>query len=205
MLRNTPTQYKLADKAITLLNKRAIRRFNEAKSKLSILKFDELNVVRQVKTLYELLTADNQEVFLDLAQLVYERTKPHGKKKPDLDWLMDILMAYNETTLYVYENEVQRKREYTTESIIAAHNKPAELNKGLYKWSRFTTQYADIITDEATLKAFKDGGVKRVRWNTEEDAKVCHICDPLDGKVFEIEKAPPKQHWHCRCWLTPAD
>ena len=68
-----------------------------------------------------------------------------------------------------------------------------------------TATYADLVADEATLQAFKDAGVKRVRWRTEEDEKVCKYCRPLDGKVFDIDKVPPKQHWGCRCWFEPAD
>lgn len=180
-------------------------------------------MIRLVKTLYEQLESDNLEVFLDLARMVYaqshkqtilSRRVARAARSADEDqeweeltelWLLDFLEQPSPVTHYIYQHEVGRKREYTTEAVNAAQDKATELDKALIKWSRFTAEYADIITDEATLKAFKDGGVKRVRWNTEEDAKVCHICEPLDGKVFDIDKAPPKQHRHCRCYYTSAD
>lgn len=197
--------YKITDQAIALLNKRATRRFSECRSRLSQLRFDELNIIREVKSLYDQLAKDNKNIFLELAQEQYRATEPHGEEPPNEDWLLALLLEYNPTTLYVYEHEVDRKREYATESIIASDEKSQEFKKALVRWSNFTAEYADIITDEATIKAFDDAGVERVMWNTEDDAKVCHICEPLDGKVFDIDKAPPKQHWHCRCWLTPAD
>lgn len=206
MAKKLPRQYELADKAIALLNKRAVKRFTNAKDKLSLLKFDEVTVIQTVKALYEELDADNKKIFLDLAQMVYEATEPHGDREDEIDemWLIDFLESLNPVTKYQYSNEVLRKREYTTEAVNASKTKAGELNSGLRKWSNFTAQYADMIADEAMMKAYKDGGVEKVKWNTEEDDSVCEICEPLDGQVFPIDKAPPKQHWHCRCWYTPA-
>lgn len=196
--------YELTDKAIKLLNKRAVTRFRAAQAKMSKGGFDELNVIRTVKELYKELANDNHQIFLELAREQYVLLEPHGNEKPTAGWLEHLLLMYSPVTLYVYEHEVTRKRDYATESIIASKTKKAEIKKALIRWSKFTAEYADIVTDEATLKAFKDAGVKRVTWNTEEDDRVCEKCDPLNGKTFDIDKVPPKQHWGCRCWLTPA-
>ena len=196
-----PNLYDLSDKAITLLNRRAIKRFSETRSRLGLLRFDELNVIRQVKELYNALDKDNREVFLDLSVMVYERTEPHGGKEPDEAWLAAFLKEYNPVTLYIYVNEVDRKREYAAESIIAASEKAEEFQRALKHWANFTAEYADLVTDAATVKAFKDAGVKRVIWHTEQDEKVCGECEPRDGKVYPIDKIPPKPHWGCRCVL----
>ena len=43
--------YRLTDKAIDLLNSRAVKRFEDAQSKAALAKFDELNVLEVTRTL----------------------------------------------------------------------------------------------------------------------------------------------------------
>ena len=45
--------YARTDRAIDLLNRRAIRRFDDAQKKAAERRFDELTVVNVTKTLYE--------------------------------------------------------------------------------------------------------------------------------------------------------
>lgn len=198
--------YELSDKASKLLNRKAVRRFETARRKLALLKFDELNVIKTVKTLYRDLAADNKKAFTDLAIMVYEDAA--GRELDDEEdelmslWLMsEVLDKPNPVTGYIYTNEVERKRDRATESINASTKKRQEFQKALRLWSRQTAAYCDIVTDEATLKSFKDTGVKRVRWMTENDDKVCPVCGPRDGKVYDIDKVPTKPHVNCRCWL----
>lgn len=192
----------MADKIITLLNKKAIQRFQKAKSECSLLKFDELNVIQVMKTLYQDLKADNQKAFLDLAQLVYIGIYDKPAQEPDLSWLLALLDEYDPVTKYVYEHEVDRKREYATEAIIAAPAKAEQFRKALSYWAKFTAYYADEVEWRSTLKAFKDSGVKKVVWHTAEDELVCHECSPRDGEVYPIDDVPPRPHWGCRCTLT---
>ena len=72
--------YDLTDKAIDLLNRRAVKRFEDAKDEAALAKFDELNVLEVTRTLYQDLAHDNQEIFLELAQERYQETEPHGKE-----------------------------------------------------------------------------------------------------------------------------
>lgn len=212
--------YLLSDKTIKLLNKKAVKRFRETQRQAALLDFDELYVIRTVTALYQSLDADNRKAYLDLARMIYSRAWKlallHKRAKRDAEerqieeeitelWLLDFLDSYNEVTRYRYSMEVIRKRNYTIEAINSVPDKAKEFTRGLMHWSRFSAEYSDLVTDAATLQAFKDTGVKRVRWVTEQDEKVCKYCRPLDGKVFDIDKVPRKQHWHCRCWLTPAD
>lgn len=196
--------YALSDKTIRRLNKLAIRRFREAESRCGLLKFDELTVIQMVRQLYADLDADNRKAFLELAGSVYNGTTPHGNMKPDQFWLMALLKEYSPVTKYVYENEVNRKRDYTTEAVIAAVDKSKEFKRGLLYWGKFVSAYSDIVADEAALQAFKDAGVKRVRWITEGDNKVCDECHGRHGEIYPIDNVPPKPHVGCRCVLTPA-
>lgn len=199
-----PTQsnpYKITDKAIELLNKRAVRRFSKAKDEAAEKRFDELSVIGIAKTLYADLEADNEEVFEDLAEMAYEQAEPHGEEKPNRDWLLALLLAYSAVTKYVYLHEVDRKRDRTAEAINSTTAKATEFKRGLMYWSQMTAQYADNVTDEATVKAFRDAGVERVRWITERDSKVCEKCRERDGKIYPINAIPPKTHWRCRCHL----
>lgn len=215
--------YEISDRASKLLNRKAIRRFAAAKQKAVQLKFDELNVIEICKNLYEALAEDNRKAFRDLAILAYRQADPHGDKGDEMFdiWLLDqVLDRPNEVTHYTYTHEVDRKRERLTEAVNSvptpgkakitiygkttkATTKTMEFQKALRLWARMTGEYCDIVTDEATLKAYRNAGVKRVRWVTEEDEKVCSLCRPRDGEVYDIDKAPPKEHWGCRCYYVP--
>lgn len=193
--------YELSDRASKLINRKAIRRFDKAKKDCNLLHFDELNVIKVLTALYKDLAADNKQAFLDLAILAYQDAQPHGKKEPDKSWLLALLDSYDPVALYVYAHEVDRKRDYAIESVVASHGKVGEFRRALKYWARMTGHMTDRITDEATLKAFRDTGVKKVRWRTEDDGKVCEVCGPRDKEVYPIDKVPPKPHLNCRCWL----
>jgi len=193
--------YQISDQATKLLNRKAILRFQRAKRDCHLMDIDELNVIKTINQLYKNLAADNQKAFLDLAVMAYQDAEPHGRKKPDKSWLLALLDSYDPVSLYVYSHEVERKRDYTIEGVISAQNKTKEFRRSLVYWSRMTAHETDRITDQSTLKAYRDAGVKKVRWRTEEDSRVCEVCEPRDKKVYSIDKVPPKPHLNCRCWL----
>ena len=158
--------YDLTDKAIDLLNRRAVKRFEDAKDEAAQNGFDELNVLEVTRTLYDQLRKDNQDVFLELAQERYQEAEPHGEEPPDLAWLLALLAAYNAVTKVIYDNDVDRKRQYTAEGINSSTGKVTEFRRGLHYWADLTATYGDIVTDESTLKAYQDSGVRRVKWHT---------------------------------------
>lgn len=193
---------------IALLSKKAARRFDQAKSDANLLHFDELHVLKTIKQLYKELKLDNEQVFLELAQEEYRHVKklwalPGKSETPTKKWLIGLLSAYNAVTKYVYENEVDRKRDYTAEAVVASPAKVDEFRRGLSYWAQFTAQAAEDVTDETTLKVYRDSGVERVRWITQEDGKVCEVCRKRDGKVYPIHRIPPKPHRRCRCHYEP--
>ena len=193
--------YDLTDKAVDLLNKRAVKRFEDPKDEAAQNRFDELNVLEVTRTLYQDLARDNQEIFLELAQERYQEAEPHGEEAPDLAWLLALLAAYSAVTKVVYDHEIDRKRGYTAEGINSSTAKATEFRRGLHYWADLTATYGDIVTDESTLKAYRDAGVKKVKWNTVLDGKECETCKERDGKIYPINSVPHKTHKHCRCWL----
>ena len=193
--------YETTDKAIELLNRRATKRFEDAKDKAAKDGFDELSVLSVARELYDQLEADNRQVYLELAQERYQEAEPHGEEPPDLAWLLALLAAYSTVSKVVYNNEVDRKRGYTAEGINSSTAKVTEFRRGLHYWADFTGQFADEITDEVTLKAYRDAGVKKVEWHTVLDGKECETCKERDGKIYPINAVPPKTHKRCRCWL----
>ena len=195
--------YDLTDKAIDLLNRRAVKRFEDAKDKASQMGFDELNVLEVTRTLYQDLAHDNQEIFLELAQERYQEAEPHGEEPPDLAWLLALLAGYSAVTKVIYDNDVDRKRQYTAEGINSSTAKVTEFRRGLHYWADLTATYGDIVTDESTLKAYRDAGVKKVRWVTAGDEKVCETCRERNGKIYSINSIPPKPHRRCRCVYEP--
>ena len=199
---NETNEYSLADRAIELLKKKAVRRFEDAKSKAAGVKFDELNVMGICKDLYAALDSDNFRVFLELAIKKYLATEPHGDEEPDDEWLMDYLIEYDPVTKYIYKNEVERKRDRLAEAVNASTQKMTEFNRGLGYWVQMTEHYADSVSDATTLKAFRDADIKKVGWNTQLDNRVCKDCGKRDGVVYSIDNAPSKPHWKCRCYLT---
>lgn len=197
--------YGAADKAIRAINRKNIRLFD----KLRVLKFDELNIIRTVRNVYGQSTAYAEKQYLEMAIFVYEYAfslangKRKRKRRLDRDWLLDYLEEYDPVTLYRFLPETDRKKERLIEAIVASPHKQTEIDKGLRYWTVQLAQYAINITDRAAMTAFRDAGVKYVKWNTEKDNKVCDTCRDLDGEVFPINDAPSKQHFNCRCYYTP--
>lgn len=184
-----------------LLNKRAVKRFEDAKDEAAQKGFDELSVLSITRELYDQLEADNRQVYLELVQERYQEAEPHGEEPPDLAWLLALLAAYNAVTKVIYNNDVDRKRQYTAEGINSSTAKVTEFRRGLHYWADLTATYGDIVTDESTLKAYRDAGVKKVKWHAVLDGKECETCKERDGKIYPINAVPPKTHKHCRCWL----
>jgi SPP1 gp7 family putative phage head morphogenesis protein len=165
------------------------------------MKFDEFNVLEQSKRLYQELNDLNEEVYLEIANTYYKEINPKGKLSKK--WLLGILLGYDAVTKYVYEHEVDRKRSRFAEALISSSTKSKEFITAMNLWSRQTDQYGINITDAAVVQAYDDVGIKKLKWNTERDGRVCPECKKRDGKIYNIKSLPPKPHWGCRCYYTP--
>lgn len=202
--------YDLADKAIKDMNRRNLRAFDGLKT----LKFDELNVLRSVTKVYDDAVRIAKRRYRQIAEDAYlealilagmDRKKAEELAEDSItdDWVLDMLEEYDALTLYSFVNEVERKKQRTAEAILAAQDKVAEVEKALRLWTLQVSQYADNSVLYATLDGYEKAGIKKVKWVSEKDEKVCKVCDKLDGKIFLISKVPVTPHYHCRCILLP--
>ena len=190
--------YEYADKIITYLNRQFIEKFGRLKT---IFIFDELNVLQATKALYAELDALVREKLFLLANYVYEQYAVGDNSAITVDWLNDILSDYNSVTKYVYEHEVERKCSRLAESLIASPTKNVEIDTALRYWSSMVTQYAIEVTDKVVIQAYKDNGVQRVKWISFNDKRRCKVCERRHGKIYDINKIPPKPHIGCRCYF----
>ena len=167
---------------------------------------DELNVIQASKTLYHKLEEENEKAFLEVARERYQDItgKPPGRTIT-LAWLLAFLAAYNPVTEFVYKHEVERKRARFAEAVIASANKLEAFRRAMVLWIRQTQQFGIMVEDHAVITAYKDLGVKRVRWITQIDERRCPDCKARHRKVYPIDTVPAKPHWGCRCYVIPED
>lgn len=201
--------YEYADRIIKHLNKRFLRFFSQLKT----LKFDELNVISKVNSLYSDCEEITYTSFCILAEKTYRSTLKEFDLKSDEDfpadmWVDGFLDGYNPVTKYVYLSEVPRKASRCYEAIISSKvdknsSVSKEVDKALRLWSNQVAEYADQIVLNVTRQAFMDAGVTHYIWITIPDERRCEDCKDLHGKVFPIEELPPKPHIGCRCIIKP--
>ena len=177
--------------------------------------FDETNVVgvkKHTKKLYEKAFQIIQKEFLSILNPLYREIYDEALAlgfdgdMRDLDeaWIEEFFEEYNPVTKYVFKSEMGRKESRLFESLVASTAERFQSYKTAENLlARQVKQYAIELEDSVTKTAFKDAGVGKVQWVTEHDHKTCGVCSELDGEVFNLEDAPPKQHYHCRCYLIP--
>lgn len=210
--------YKYLDALLEAEKKKIRVEFN----RLSVTGFDELNVVNTRNTtqaMYDKFMADNEALYLKSAKAAYKNAVKYAKKagysgeetEVDVEWVAGILIGYNLVTGYLYGKEADRKRLRLNEQILTAREYSdgtmfqESLRKAANLWWTQTVQYGISVVDEATLKGFKDMGVKEVRWIAADDEKTCPECGARDNQVYRIGKVPPKPHYGCRCYVVPVD
>lgn len=208
--------YKHLDSLLEAEKKRIRAEFNH----LSVTGFDELNVVSTRKTtqeMYDGFMRENETMYLKAAKNAYRKAvkaaKAEGFSGDETevsgDWLVGVLAGYNLVTGYLYGKEADRKRLRLNEQILTAreYNNRTMYQESLRKaanlWYTQTVQYGISAVDEATIKGFKDMGVKEVRWIAADDEKTCPTCGARDNKVYRLNKIPPKPHYGCRCYVVP--
>ena len=200
--------YDRADQAIRDMNRQNLKAFNG----LKLAKFDEINLIRQVNGVYDESTRRARQRYYELAVEAYilamieagksnEEATARADRDIDLSWVLAMLEEVDPVTLYAFLPEKDRKAQRLIEALSEAHDKGKEVDKALKYWTVQVGQYAINAVDMARLEAFYAAGVKKARWMTEKDERVCDTCGPMDGKVFDIEDVPPKPHINCRCWL----
>ena len=204
------TMYRRADKAIQSINRHNVRAFQ----RLSLLPFDELNIMRETRTVYTVSARLAKKKYLDIGLWAFfeamllcgwleEDARKAAEKAITRTWLKSFLNEYNPVTLYQFDPETERKMHRTAEALIASEVDDREVKKALRFWTLQLGQYAIDTVDRATVDAFKEAGVQYVQWIDMEDNRVCNECEKRHLKIYPIDKVPPKPHWGCRCELKP--
>ena len=199
----TMRMYERTDMSMKKLREMIRREFAKSRQMMAM---DELNVIRASEKMYEKLEKANEEAFLKLARDRYKDiTGEEADRKSTLAWLLLFLLAYNPVTEFIYKNEVKRKRDRFAETMVASPNKLLAIKRALSLWLRQTEQFLVLVEDEAVLRAYKRMGYKRVRWFTQVDERRCPDCAARHGKVYSINRVPPKPHRNCRCYIEPVN
>ncbi len=202
--------FELADAAIRDMNRRNIKAFR----KIRQLKFDELNILETVSDVYDRIGKTAKRWYYRIAREAYiaalveagkteQEAKERASEEITEDYIIEMMDEYDPVTLYQFFPELERKKQRLIEAIIASNKKIAEIDKALRYVTLQLAQYADKAELEPTIKAYKDAGVKKVRWITMEDERVCKTCNARDGRIYDIDKLPPRPHYRCRCGVEP--
>lgn len=212
--------YEYLDSMLAKAKKKIRTEFN----RLGVMGFDSLNVVNTKKTTQEMfdrLLSDNEKTYRKVANDAYSKAKKKAgsvgyteEEEPEGvsgDWLFTILLAYNLVTGYLYDREAERKRLRLNEQILTAreYTDRQMFNDSLRKtanlWWTQTLQYGITVVDEATIQAYEDMGVEKVKWIAELDSRTCKVCRERNGKVYKLSEVPQKTHYNCRCHLEPVE
>lgn len=211
--------YKFLDSLLEKVKKRIRREIN----RLGVMGFDNLNVTntkKVTKEMFDRLLAENEKAYQKAAKDAYSKAKKKAEEngyekqeKTDLTsgWLLGVLTAYNMITGYLYDREAERKMLRLNEQILTAreYENREMYNESLRKlanmWWTQTLQYGVTVVDEATIQAYEDMGVDKVKWIATVDKRTCEVCRERNGKIYELSKVPAKTHYNCRCYLEPVE
>ena len=198
----------------TLLVK-AKERIRTEYGRIGVMGFDALNVSGTKKVtgaMFDRLLDANETLYLKAAKQAY-KTAAEGEEKTEIneEWLSGILAGFSLVTGYLYTREAERKRLRLNEMILTAREFDSRpmltegIRRGANLWWTQTSQYGIEVVDSATLRAYRDRGVKRVKWITVQDERRCPTCGERHNKIYKIDEVPAKTHYNCRCYLIPLD
>jgi hypothetical protein len=188
------TMYKQLDKLLKKLVLIIYRNFLRVRT----LPFDEINVAPKIQEFYEELVEENRKVYKEIATWYYNHEGQRGDFPDDL--LLELLRTPSPVMKYSYDSEVIRKRDRLVEALLATGGDVNEIDKGMRYWTQMTGWFAVEVADFAVAQARAERSVSRVRWRSERDNKVCHVCFKRDGNIYPLAAVPPKPHPNCRCW-----
>ncbi len=199
-----PDDYDYFDDLLDELLRYIVKKYNSYKTRA--LKFDELNALRETKTLYAEILKKTRKLYVEVAWWYYRANKGQYENRYDDDWLMEFLDVFDPITGYQYYPEWERKMYRQYEEVVSqvqAKQSPAKMiDRSMQLLVKQITQKGIEVVDQAVKDAYVDRNIRKVRWRTQEDERVCGECYPRNGKIFRIDKLP-KKHYLCRCWLEP--
>ena len=78
------------------------------------------------------------------------------------------------------------------------------LDTSRYNAERVVRTETKRVCYVAHVQAFKDTGVKQVKYKCSNDDRTCKTCKADDGKIYELGKEPTlPRHPNCRCVYAP--
>ena len=160
------------------------------------------------KDIYKIIKNEFVAILNPLYEEIYDEAIALGfdgdLRNLDEAWIEEFFDEYNPVTKYVFSNEIDRKKSYLFEALVSD---PTVKHQSYAKAERLIInqikQYAIDLEDDIAKVVYEDTGVKKVQWVAEDDHKTCDDCKELDGEIFDLDKAPDKQHHNCRCYLIP--
>jgi SPP1 gp7 family putative phage head morphogenesis protein len=193
--------YLKTDKTIAYLSKQYAKLFRRVTA------FDELNVISVSHEIYDEALKITEQETTRLVKTVYDSYRESGAitASEALALTVALMAAYNPVTKYIYQNELERKRSRFAEGVISSDTPREEVELAKRLLISLNKQFVDDATFDAVVKAYADDGVERVRWVTALDDRRCKECKSRHGKVYDIDKIPPKPHMHCRCYVERVD
>lgn len=185
----------------------------EAFGRLKLAKWDEVNVIRTVVSVYQKSRKQARKRYYEVAFEAYllamamceiapKKAHKMAEKAITEQWVDDILAQTDFVTLYRFDTETERKAYRLAETLEVSEDRDYEIDKALRFWSQQLGQYAINFTDDAVIQAFEDAGVEEVEWMSRKDMKVCNECYALNGQKFKLDEIPTK-HPNCRCTWRP--
>ena len=160
------------------------------------------------RDIFKIIKKEFLAIVNQIYQEIYDETISLGfdgdLRNLDEAWIDEFFDKYNPVTKYVFSNEIDRKKSYLFEALVSdptvKHQSYAKAEKNIIGQIK---QYAIDLEDAIAKVVYEDTGVKKVQWVAEDDYKTCDACLALDGEIFDLDKAPDKQHYNCRCILIP--
>ena len=201
----------MADEAAARITSKIRKEFRHNRLAL----FDELNVIgikkhvhKLYKTIFKVVRQEFLKIINEIYQTIYNEAVDLGFdgdiRNLDDAWIDEFFDLYNPVTKYVFSNEIDRKESRLFEALVS--NELERLKSYAYAEKLIIAQieqYAIDLEDSIAKVVYEDTNVKKVMWVAEDDDRTCGVCNELDGQIFELKDAPPKQHYQCRCYLIP--
>lgn len=203
--------YQISDEAAAKIISKIKKNFRHNR----LAYFDEMNVLqtkKHVEKLYDRCYKDTLKDFKaalpGIVSYILSVARDYGfdgeVSELQDNFIEHIFEEYNPVTKYVYNSEFDRKQARLFEAIVALPIGTEQSYKTAENLlERQIKEYGVLIEDKVSKEIYSELGVEYVRWVTEKDGKVCHICKDLSDTVYKIDEAPEKAHINCRCYLVP--
>ena len=208
--------FSRADAALRTYERRVSRAFSRMRSRLSVAP-DLYAMLEIVYGTYSTMRSD----YVDCLGICWRRgysamtgADPGAQRASGA--VSAFMSSYAMPERYVPDSEWQRKRARAGESIVAASGLSrgaASPDRGAVgeavetskrAWGTQLRQGSDDMAAAGMLAALMDAGTERVVYKTARDERVCGVCSPRDGKVYDISEAPSlPEHYRCRCYYVP--